>query len=98
MFESWENIAGYRTLIPCDRTAMVNTSCLPTSGTRRDELPLWVKAGGLQIDYEMPARQLAWVRRADGSWIAVVELSVRSGNQQSSLTATLWLPPGAIRA
>ena len=91
------DIDGYPTLFPCDRLVTVKTSWLPHSGIRRDELALWIKAGGLHLDYEMPGRQLAWVRRSDGSWIAVVELTAQSGNQRSSLTATLWLPPGAVR-
>ncbi|BCI84407.1 hypothetical protein MTY66_60320 [Mycolicibacterium sp. TY66] len=98
MFDTWENIDGYATLFPCDRPVMVNTSWLPTSGTRRDKLAMWIKSGGLHLDYEMPGRQLAWVRRSDGSWIAVVELTAHSGNKRSALTATLWLPAEAIRA
>ena len=98
MFDMWENIDGYPTLYPCDRPVIVDTRWLPPSGTRRDKLAMWIKSGGLHLDYEMPSRQLAWVRRADGSWIAIVELIARSCNQRSSLTATLWLPPGAIRA
>jgi hypothetical protein len=98
MFELWTDIDGYPTLVPCDRPVIVDTSWLPPSGARRDKLAMWIKSGGLRIDYEMAGRQLAWVRRADGSWIAVVELTGLSGNQRSSLTATLWLPPSAIRA
>ncbi|SHV60566.1 Uncharacterised protein [Mycobacteroides abscessus subsp. abscessus] len=98
MFEGWRDIEGYPTLFPCDRPVVVRTSWLPPSGTRRDNLAMWIKAGGLELNYEMPGRQLAWVRRCDGSWIAVVELTARSGNGRSSLTATLWLPPGAISA
>ncbi|BBX86950.1 hypothetical protein MAUB_48230 [Mycolicibacterium aubagnense] len=98
VFETWENINGYPTLYPCDRPVFVDTSWLPHSGTRRDKLAMWIKSGGLQVDYGMPGRQLAWIRRSGGSWIAVVELTARSGNVRSSLTATLWLPPGAIRA
>ncbi len=98
MFDTWENIDGYRTLFPCDRPVIVNTSWLPTSGTRRDKLAMWIKSSGLQLDHEMPARQTAWVRRSDGSWLAVVELTAHSSNGRSSLTATLWLPPEAIRA
>lgn len=98
MFDKWESIEGYPTLFPCDRPVVVDMGWLPPSGIRRDELAMWIKSGGLHLDYEMPGRQLAWVRRADGSWVAVVELTAHSGNRRSSLTATLWLPPGAIKA
>jgi hypothetical protein len=29
---------------------MVDTSWLPHSGIRRDELAMWIKAGGLRLD------------------------------------------------
>ncbi len=45
-----------------------------------------------------PRHQLAWVRQADSLQIAAVELTAHSGNQRSSLTATRWRPPEAIRA
>lgn len=85
-------------MFPCDRPVTVNTSWPPPSGARRDELAMWIKASGLHLDHEMQARQLAWVRRSDGLWLAVVELTAHSSNARSSVTATLWLPPGAIWA
>ena len=47
MFDTWQDIDGYTTLFPCDRPVTVDTSWLPPSGTRRDNLALWIKAGGL---------------------------------------------------
>lgn len=44
----------------------------------------------------MPARQVAWLRRADGAWLACTEMPVRSANLRSELTMTLWLPPHAL--
>ena len=46
-----------------DRPVLVDTRWLPTTGIRRDNLAMWIKAGGLHLDHEMPGRQLAWVRR-----------------------------------
>ncbi|WP_418002332.1 hypothetical protein ACNO8X_19495 [Mycobacterium sp. PDNC021] len=40
MFEASEDIDGYSTLFRCDRPAIVNTSWLPPSGTRRDKLAM----------------------------------------------------------
>jgi hypothetical protein len=39
----------------------------------------------------MPARQLAWLLRSDGTWLAFVELEARSGNNKSGLSMQLWL-------
>lgn len=95
VFEGWEaELLGYRTLIPVDRDVMVDTTrVFPPSGTRRDELPLWIKSGGLQLDAWLPGRQVAWLRRADGGWLAAVVVEVRSGNGKSRLRMHLWLAP-----
>ncbi|WP_235718646.1 MULTISPECIES: hypothetical protein [Mycolicibacterium] len=61
-----------------------------------DELPLWVRSGGVFIEPRMPGRLIAWLRRSDGSWVAVVELELSSANQRSRATATLWLPAGDV--
>ena len=40
----------------------------------------------------MPARQIAWIRRAnDGAWLAVVVMPAASANPDSRLTMQLWL-------
>lgn len=41
------------------------TAALVTNGRskRADELPLWLKSGGLSLEPWMSARQIAWVRR-----------------------------------
>lgn len=93
MFENWvRELLGYRTLHRLDRKVWINTArAFPPAGTRRDHLPLWQKAGGLALEPWMPARQLAWLLRADGTWLALVELEARSGNNKSRLSMQLWL-------
>jgi hypothetical protein len=44
----------------------------------------------------MSGTQRAWVRRSDGGWISVVDVAAASGNGQSRLNMTLWLPPDVI--
>ena len=44
----------------------------------------------------MLARQIAWIRRSDGGWLAVVEMPARSANGRSRLAMQLWLPPEAV--
>ena len=97
MFERWSDIPGYPTLFRVDREVRVDTSRLfPGSGARQDELPLWLKSGGLRLESWAPARQVAWLRRADGGWLAVLLLEAGSTNQQSTVTMQLWVAPEFI--
>ncbi len=59
-----------------------------------DELPLWVRSGGLLIEPRMPGRLVAWLRRSDGGWVVGVDVS--SPNRRSSAAATMWLPAGDV--
>jgi hypothetical protein len=68
----------------------------PASGIRKDELHLWVKAGGLLLEPAVSARQIAWIRRSDRGWLAAVEMPAGSANGRSQLAMQLWLPPEAL--
>ena len=68
----------------------------PATGIRKDELPLWVKACGVLLEPAMPARQVAWIRRSDGGWLAAVEMPACGANRRSRLAMQLWLPPEAL--
>ncbi|CQD24690.1 hypothetical protein BN1232_06329 [Mycobacterium lentiflavum] len=97
MFDSWERSAEFPTLFAVDRAVQVDVGRIfPVSGIRKDKLPLWVKACGLLLEPLMPARQIAWLRRSDGGWVAAVEMTATSANQQSKLTMNLWLPSHAV--
>ena len=45
----------------------------------------------------MPGRQVGWLRRADGGWLAVVLLAAASANDASHVTLQLWVEPDVIR-
>lgn len=97
MFESWERSSEFPTLFSVDRQVRVDVGRMfPASGIRKDKLPLWVKACGLVLEPVMPARQIAWLRRSDGGWVAAVTMVAVSANRQSSLTMDLWLPSHAV--
>ena len=97
MFDSWIESTDYRTLFLLDRQVRVDTARLfPATGIRKDELPLWVKTAGLLVEPSMLARQIAWLRRSDGGWVAAVAMPVRSANGRSRLTMQLWLPADAV--
>lgn len=69
-FDQWVSSDTYPTLFKVDRQVYVDlTRVFPGLGDvtrRQDELPLWVRACGLRLELQIPGRQLAWVRRADG--------------------------------
>ena len=98
MFEEWAS-GDYPTLVHVDRSVTVDvTQVFPPSGARKDELALGLKAGGLWLEPHMVARQIAWLRRADGDWLACVQMPAGSANKRSRLLMTLWLPPHAFTA
>jgi hypothetical protein len=49
MFEEWQDDPAYPTLYRVDRDVLVDVARVfpGIGGRRQDELPLWVKAGGL---------------------------------------------------
>ena len=97
LFDNWKADAEYPTLFEVDRPVRVDPNQIfRPSDRRRDEIPLWVKSFGVHLDTSMLARQLAWLRRTDGSWLAYVELPVASANGKSQLTMKLWLLPAAL--
>jgi hypothetical protein len=99
VFEEWHDDPKYPTLYRINRDVVVDIARLfPASGGRRDELPLWVKSCGLRLEPSMPARQLGWIRRADGGWLAVVVMPASSANGRSTLNMQLWLPPDGLTA
>lgn len=98
MFDGWVTDPDYPTLFRVDRPiAVYAAEALPSSHRRPfGELPLWVRAFGLRLEVHMPARQVAWLRRSDGGWLAVVLMQAASSNQRSRITIPLWLDPRLI--
>jgi hypothetical protein len=98
MFDSWESSGEYATLHRLDRTVRVDVARIfPSKAKRKDGLPMWVKAFGLHLEPTMSARQIAWIRTSNGSWLAAVEMPATSGNGRSRLTMNLWLPAEVVR-
>ncbi|MDX1886852.1 hypothetical protein [Mycolicibacterium sp. 120270] len=65
MFDGWEDSADYPTLFRVCREVSIDTARIfPPSGIRKDELPMFVKSGGLLLEPSMRGRQIAWIRRA----------------------------------
>lgn len=97
MFEQWRQSEEFPTLFRVDREVQVDVGrVFPVARIGKDQLPLWVKASGLALEPTMTARQIAWIRRSDGGWLAAVELPASSANGRSRIAMKLWVPAQAI--
>ncbi|SCX15316.1 MULTISPECIES: hypothetical protein [Mycobacteriaceae] len=95
MFDTWRNP---RTLILRDEPVEVLTNHVwPDALGAMSLAPADVRNHGLYVDAIARGRLLAWVRRSNGVWLAVVQIEGRSRDGQSSLTMTLWVLPNAVR-
>jgi hypothetical protein len=93
MFDEWESDSEYPTLFRVDWDVVVSTAeALPSTGRKlAGQPPIWVRSFGLQIEPQMHGRQIAWVRRSNGGWLAVVLVPPTSGNGRSRVMLPLWL-------
>lgn len=95
----WPDSGEHRILFAVERPVWVDMlRVFPGLGScgRQDQLALWIKAGGLRLEPWMPGRQAAWIRRADGGWLARVLVPAASTNQQARVTLQLWVEPSAV--
>lgn len=98
MFESWGCDAEHPTVFRVDRdVAVFAHDALPSSGRRpADQVPLWVKAFGVRIEAHMQARQIAWARRADGGWLAILLVPASSSNGRLQITLPMCVDPTQV--
>jgi hypothetical protein len=89
---------GHRTLFRTDRDVAVYAhDALPSSGRRpANQVPLWVKAAGVRIEAHMLARQIAWVRRSDGGWMALVLVPATSSNRRLQIALPMCVDSSQI--
>jgi hypothetical protein len=100
-FTDWPDTGPYRTVFRVDsRPVWVDMlRVFPGLGScarRQDQLPLYVTGGGLRLDPWMEGALRAWLRRADGGWLALVTVPTCSTNRASQLHLQLWVEPEAI--
>ena len=99
-FSGWPESMEHRTRFSVDRPVWVDMlrvfPGLGACGRRQDELALWITSSGSRFEPWMPGRQVAWLRRADGGWLALVLVPAASTNQAAHVTLQLWVEPDAI--
>ena len=97
VFEPW-GCDEHRTLFRTDRDVAVYAhDALPSSGRRpANQVPLWVKAAGVRIEAHMLARQIAWVKRSDGGWMALVLVPATSSNRRLKIALPMCVDSSQI--
>lgn len=99
-FSQWPQSGPYRTLWKVRRPVWVDMMrVFPGLGAcsrRQDELPLFVRGSGLRMEPWMEGTLQAWLRRADGGWIAWVSVPAASANGAAHVTLQLWVEPLAV--
>lgn len=98
----WPESGPYRTLFRVERSVWVDMMRvwpgLGSCARRQDELPLFVRGWGLRVEPWMEGTLRAWLRRADGGWIALVFVPAAAANGSARLTLQLWVDPTALTA
>lgn len=69
---------------------------LPPQRLRQDDIPLRVRAAGVDIARVEPAELLAWQQTCAGDWYAEVRATLTNRNGQAQREATLLSPADAI--
>ncbi|MGV9408614.1 hypothetical protein ACWDOP_01765 [Nocardia sp. NPDC003693] len=69
-----------------------------TDGTHfgANELPLWVRSGGLLVTGRSPGLLLAWARTSSGDWLALVELTLLTANGFGHVPTRQWCTRRAV--
>ena len=65
-------------------------------GRLAHDLPLRVRAEGLNLDVHVPGVLHAWARTSRGSWLAACTFTIPTGNNLGSLEVTQWCPATAV--
>ncbi|SHV73078.1 hypothetical protein [Mycobacteroides abscessus] len=110
MFDNWVDPPGVEILRQVDRRVIVDTHKVwsaPYWGPRQPAntegvrpmsfAPPEVREHGLVIAPMQEGRQVAWIRRAFGEWLALVFVNASSADGRSQLTMPLWLQGSAFR-
>lgn len=101
MFEGWEEefVPSMRRELDRPRKVLVDLSvAMPTHSPafRRDQIPMRVKIGGLNLMTTVSGELLAWVRSADGGWLGLVSFVLTTANGKGRLPVTQWCPAKAL--
>lgn len=87
----------FPTLFLVDRPVVINAQAVfPRNGRRLNGVAMWVRSNGLRLEPYVLGRQIAWIRRCDGGFWALVLIVAHSANGQSTLPMQLWVEPENI--
>ncbi|AFR51413.1 hypothetical protein [Gordonia sp. KTR9] len=100
MFDHWPDTRTLRVFDP-PRPVLIDMAIADPSCGRSyaagGGVSLRVRASGARIGPTMPAFLLAWLQTSNGLWRGVCQMPVKSANQVSKATITMWVPPEALQ-
>jgi hypothetical protein len=102
VFEQWEPVYDpkpWRVVDPPQRVMVdVSAAIAHDGGRSANDLPLRVRAEGLDLDVRVRGLLRAWGRTSRGEWLAACTFAIPTGNKRGSLEITQWCPASAITA
>jgi hypothetical protein len=100
MFENWQAVHDpkpWRTVEPPRPVTVDLATAIAHGGGRlAHDLPLRVRADGLNLDVQVPGVLHAWARTSRGAWLGACTFTIPTGNKLGSLNVTQWCPATAI--
>ena len=102
MFERWKAVYDPKpwreVRPPRPVTIDVSAAMAHHGGRAANDLPLRVRAEGLDLDVQVPGLLHAWARTSRGEWLASCTFTIPTGNKLGSLEVTHWCPAAAVTA
>lgn len=98
MFDDWVTVPGVEILWQLDRPVLVDTRKVwPTAHMPFRPPTPRVQQHGANIKPRVEGRQVAWLRRNSGEYLALVVIAVRSADGASRMLMPLWVQCDAFR-
>lgn len=101
MFEGWNSVLEprpWRVVDPPQRVLIRVSEAIAHGGGRAaNDLPLRVRAEGLDLDVQVIGLLSGWARTSRGGWLCALTFTIPTGNQQGGLEVTdQWCPASAV--
>jgi hypothetical protein len=101
VFEQWPVVYPQRptrrVVHPAQPVAVSLLDALPGRLPDLRRVPLYVRVDGLELTRPCAGLLHAWIRQTTGAWWGLVELELRTGNDQGRFRTRQLIPASALR-